>query len=311
MSSSSSRRERWKARVVLTAMKTSCSRSSGDRGLGGLSPGGSCMPCGDRLEWYRRETSPMHRRVRRARPRRRRHCIGPGTPDSSAPESQQDGEARLVRWGPPAKAKGRRGASGAARRGDVGAGAPGREAEPRQPRRCHRQPSTCSRPLPACSHPDSGAPGPAPLPAQPEGRAGPGSPSGGCCGLAEGTAPAAPGRPAAAVGVGTTQNRPYPMEGRGLPASGLPRDRGLAHSTPIVLPCPAIQPPSCSHYAPSWMLPPSSLWLPLPFHQDSFLISSSRKPSLMPPSAHPQGAQSRLLRALALYNSSRRIATAG
>lgn len=44
VSSSSSRRERWKARVVLTAMKTSCSCSSGGRELGGPGSGVSCTP---------------------------------------------------------------------------------------------------------------------------------------------------------------------------------------------------------------------------------------------------------------------------
>lgn len=175
MSSSSSRRERWKARVVLTAMKTSCSRSSGDRGLAGLSPGVSRTPRGYRLEWYRRERSPMHRRVRRApaRPRRRRHCIGPGTPDSSAPEAQPDREGRLVPRGPwPRHKSGRH--RGQARRGEMGAGAQATEAEPQQPRR--RQPSTCSR----RAQPGSGAPGPAPASSAAQGaEPAPGSPRGG------------------------------------------------------------------------------------------------------------------------------------
>lgn len=174
VSSSSSRRERWKARVVLTAMKTSCSRSSRDRGLGGLSLGVSCTPCGDRLEWYRRERSPMHRRVKRApaRPRRRRHCIGPGTPDSSAPESLPDREARLVRRGPqPRQKSGRH--EGQVRRGEVGTSALAPEAKPRQPRRRHRP----SPPAPYELPPGSGTPGPAPAsPRSPRGGAGPGEP---------------------------------------------------------------------------------------------------------------------------------------
>lgn len=160
VSSSSSRRERWKVRVVLTAMKTSRSCSSGGGWLGGLSPGVSCTPFGDRLKWYRRERSPVHRRVRRApaRPRRSRHCIGPGTPDSSAPKSQLDGEGRLVR-----RDARQRQTSGRhrrqARREEVGVSALAREAEPWQPLHHCRQPSTCSGCAPAAG---SGAPGPAP-----------------------------------------------------------------------------------------------------------------------------------------------------
>ena len=129
--SCSSWRQWWKAWVVLTTMKTSWSCSSEGQGLGGLSSGVLGTRCGDRLEWYRRERSPMHRRVRRtpARPQRSWHCIGPRAPDGSAPKSQPDGEGRLVRWEP--RQRERAGRHGwRAGRGEVGVGAPDPQAEP-------------------------------------------------------------------------------------------------------------------------------------------------------------------------------------
>ena len=115
--------------LYLPIVSWSC--NSEGRGLGGLSSGVSGTRCGDGLERYRRERSPMHRRVRRtpARPRRSRHCIGPRAPDGSAPNSQPDGEGRLVRREPRQRQRaGRHG--GRAGRGEVGVGAPDPQAEP-------------------------------------------------------------------------------------------------------------------------------------------------------------------------------------
>lgn len=84
VSSSRSRRERWKAQVVLTAMKMSPSCSSRDPGFGWFSLNESCAIHRDKLEWYRRDRSPTHRRVKRApaRLRKARQCIGTRPPDS-------------------------------------------------------------------------------------------------------------------------------------------------------------------------------------------------------------------------------------
>lgn len=89
VSSSRSRRERWKAQVVLTAMKMSPSCSSRGPGFGWFSLSAPCIILGDKLEWYRRDRSPTHKRVKRAptRPRKSRQCIGSRPPDSSAPDS--------------------------------------------------------------------------------------------------------------------------------------------------------------------------------------------------------------------------------
>lgn len=89
VSSSRSRRERWKAQVVLTPMKMSPSCSSRCPGFGWFSLSVPCIVLRDKLEWYRRDRSPTHRRVKRApaRPRKTRQCIGSGPPDSSAPDS--------------------------------------------------------------------------------------------------------------------------------------------------------------------------------------------------------------------------------
>lgn len=243
MSSSSSRREWWKIRVVLTAMKTSRSCSSGGRWLGGLRPGISCAPFGDRLKWYRRERSPVHRRVRRAPARpRSRHCIGPRTPDSSAPESQLDGEGRLVRRGARQRRESGRHRRPAGRE-EVGVSALAPEAEPWQPLHHCRQPSTCSGCAPAAALGRLAPPLP---PAQPEGRGYPKRvPEVAGKEAAEGTAPTLP---AAAVGV----------EGRGppaLPRPLLPRD-GQRSSFNTLRFMVSWYPASsfCSHCSSSWSL---------------------------------------------------------
>lgn len=89
VSSSRSRRERWKAQVVLTAMKMSPSCSSRGPGFRWFSLSAPCIILWDKLEWYRRDRSPTHRRVKRApaMPRKSRQCIGSRPPDSSAPDS--------------------------------------------------------------------------------------------------------------------------------------------------------------------------------------------------------------------------------
>lgn len=184
----------------------------------------------------------MHRRVRRApaRPRRSRHCIGPGTPDGSAPKSQPDREGRLVRRGPRQRQKSG-GHRGQARKGAVGGGALDREAQPPAPPAFH-----LLRALPTAL----GRLAPPPPPAQPEGRGAPREPqrwlrrrhspgSASCCG-GGGSQPSVPGWK------------------RGPPACPLPRLRS-AHSAPIrVWQYPGIQPPSlCSTVPHPGCSPPS------------------------------------------------------
>lgn len=149
VSSSRSRRERWKARVVLTAMKMSCRRSSRGAGLGRLSLGGCCTPWGGGRDWYRRDRSPMHRRVRRApaRPRSSRHCMGTAAgrlssqvPTSPGPETGQAGALAGARVG---QASGRTGS------GDVELELPPRSLSRGCPTRRHPPPAQRRSPAPA------------------------------------------------------------------------------------------------------------------------------------------------------------------
>lgn len=162
VSSSRSRRERWKARVVLTAMKMSPSCSSRGPGFGWFSLSG--------LEGYRRDRSPTHRRVKRApaRPRKTRQCIGSeGAPQTVQPPTPQSvWGGRLVRRGPWYRQESGR-HRGQAPTGTEEAGSLDPEAEPPpscQPAR--HQPATCSSALPRGRAAQLLAP---PLP-QPEGR---------------------------------------------------------------------------------------------------------------------------------------------
>lgn len=99
MSSSRSRRERWKARVVFTAMKMSNSCSSGGCGLDSGCPGGSgSTTWGPGPQWHRRDKSPVHSSMTRAqaRPRRSRHCMDPGRD----PRPQRPRRGPLETYGP-------------------------------------------------------------------------------------------------------------------------------------------------------------------------------------------------------------------
>lgn len=153
VSSSKSRRERWKALVVFTAMKMSSSCSSRDPGFCWFNLSVSCAIRRDKLEWYRRDRSPTHRRVKRApaRPRKARQCIGTGSPDSSTPDSPislewEAGQAGALVWAKVWQA------SGAGTDGKEGSWVSRLRAEPplsRQPPagRGHK-PATCSSALP-------------------------------------------------------------------------------------------------------------------------------------------------------------------
>lgn len=187
----------------------------------------------------------MHRRVRRApaKPRRNRHCIGPGTQDSSAPKSQLDGEGRLVRRAPWRRRRSG-GHPGQARWGGVGVGDLAPEAQPWQPRR--HSPSTCS----GCP-PRRWLWGAWPRPClhrSPRGGASPREPQ---RWLKEAAKETAQSPPAAAVGVGATTTPRCPDGSQG--PSSLPTPQRLSAQLIRYLlfyGCPGIQ-------------PPSFLWLPL------------------------------------------------
>lgn len=169
VSSSRSRRERWKARVVFTAMKMSNSSSSGGCGLDRGCPGGSGgTTWGPGPQWHRRDRSPVHSSMTRAqaRPRRSRHCMDPGR--DPRPQRPQRGPLETYGPGRVGDKSGQAGGPAEPRvRRAPGTGLDGKEAQdPRGPAIVAAAPAVLHL-LAAGLAPQ---PGPAPPPARPDGR---------------------------------------------------------------------------------------------------------------------------------------------
>lgn len=147
VSSSRSRRERWKAQVVLTAMKMSPSCSSRGPGFGWFSLSVPCSILRDKLEWYRRDRSPRHTRVKRApaRPRKTRQCIGSWAPRQFSPRLPNQSGVGGWSGGGPGTGKSLAGIEGRHRRERS---KPGLWATTVLPAGRGHQPATCSSALP-------------------------------------------------------------------------------------------------------------------------------------------------------------------